>query len=81
MKFSVHDGNLRNDGSFIIWLLRDKTNPIITAEIVNRLWNRYSKQGLVEAKLHADEEKRVLASARCIYNDVTIKTYSNICSC
>ena len=47
---------LRNDGAFIIWLLRNKTNPIITAEIVNRLWNSYSKQGLVEAKLHADED-------------------------
>lgn len=50
---------LRNDGAFIIWLLRNKTNPIVTAEIVNRLWNRYSKQELVEAKLHADEDNYI----------------------
>lgn len=48
---------LRNDGAFILWLLRNKTNSIVTTEIVNRLWNRYSKQGLIEAKLHADEDK------------------------
>ena len=46
---------LRHDGVFLIWFLSNKTNQIIAAEIVQKLWTHYTKEGLVEAKLHADD--------------------------
>ena len=50
----VHD-YLRHDGVFLIWFLSNKTNQVIAGEIVSKLWNHYTKDGLVEAKLHVDD--------------------------
>jgi hypothetical protein len=36
----VHD-YLRHDGVFLIWFLSNKTNQVIAAEIVSKLWNHY----------------------------------------
>lgn len=46
---------LRHDGVFLIWFLSNKTSQVIAAEIVNKLWLRYTKEGLVGAKLHIDD--------------------------
>lgn len=50
---------LRHDGVFLIWFLSNKTNQVIAGEIVNKLWNKYANEGLVEAKLHVDDEDYV----------------------
>jgi hypothetical protein len=34
---------LRHDGVFLIWFLSNKTNQVIAAEIVIKLWKMYVK--------------------------------------
>ncbi|XP_063411860.1 innexin unc-9-like [Mytilus trossulus] len=54
---------LRHDGVFLIWFLSNKTNQVIASEIVSKLWQRYTKEGLVEAKLHADDDEYLSPTA------------------